>query len=134
MKHTLCRAKIHRAMVTDGNLEYPGSITIGRNMLEASGIVPFELVHVNSVTTGNHWETYVIPGEDGEIILNGAPAHHFKCDDIVVIMAFAELTPGELADFSQRVVYVENVYQYWPRYPILNKVSKIEDKHMKDYV
>lgn len=125
MKHILVRAKIHRARVTGGDKEYPGSITIGRNLLEASGILPFELVHVNNVDTGAHWETYVIPGDDGDIILNGAPAHHFHRYDTVVIMALAEVLPNELADFSQRVVYVEYM---------TNFVKKIEEKLMKDYI
>jgi len=124
VKHTLVRAKIHRARVTDGNKDYPGSITIGRNLLDASGLLPFELVHVNNVDTGVHWETYVIPGDDYQIVLNGAPSHHFHRDDIVVIMALAELLPNEIAEFSQRVVYVDSY----------NEVTKTEDKHMKDYV
>ena len=124
MKHTLVRAKIHRATVTDGNKNYPGSITIGRNMIAAAGLLPFELVHINNVDTGAHWETYVIPGEDGQIVLNGAPSHHYHRGDIVVIMALADLVPNEVADFFQQVVYVDG----W------NKVTNVEQKHIKDYL
>lgn len=124
MKLTLVRAKIHRAIVTDGNKDYEGSITIGRNMMNAAGFLPFELVHVNNVDTGFHWETYVIPGEDCQIILNGAPSHHFHKSDKVVIMAMAELVPSEVADFSQRVVYVDS----------FNSINRIEEKLMKDHI
>ncbi len=93
-------------------------------MMSAAGFLPFEIVHVNNVDTGVHWETYVIPGEDCQIVLNGAPSHHFKRHDLVVIMALADLLPNEVADFSQRVVYVDNY----------NFVTKVEDKLMKDYI
>ena len=122
MKYTLVRAKIHRAHVTDGNCDYEGSITIGRNMLDASGILPFEMVHVNNVDTGAHWETYVIPGEDGQIILNGAPSHHFHKHDIVVIMALGEYVNNEISDFSQQVVYVD----------MSNSVLRIDYKKLID--
>ena len=124
MKLNMCRAKIHRATVTDCNLEYQGSITIGRNMLQASGILPFEMIHINNVTNGNHWETYVIPGEDGQIILNGSPAHHFSKGDIVVIMAFSEISPIDLEDFKQAVVFVD----------VDNVVTEVETKQLVDYL
>ena len=120
----MCRAKIHRATVNDCNLNYQGSITIGRNMLQASGILPFEMIHINNVTNGNHWETYVIPGEDGQIILNGSPAHHFSKGDIVVIMALAEVSPIELEDFKQTVVFVD----------VDNVVTEVETKQLVDYL
>jgi aspartate 1-decarboxylase len=131
MKLTLCRTKLHRVKVTDGNLNYPGSVTIGRDLIKAAGLYPFELVHINSLENVNHWETYVIPGvegyEDGEIILNGAPSHLFKKDDVVVIMAFAQLMESELADFSQRVVYVDSNWKP-------NIVLQVTDKHLRDYL
>jgi len=74
-------------------------------MLYASHIEPYELVHVNNVDTGAHWETYVIPGDDGEIVLNGAPSHHFKAGDKVVIMAFAEIDYN--TDIIVTTVYVD---------------------------
>jgi aspartate 1-decarboxylase len=122
MKHIMVRAKIHRATVTDGNKNYPGSITIGKNMLDDSGILPFELIHINNVDNGNHWETYVIPGKDREIILNGGPSHHFRKGDIVVIMAMAEISEVEVPDFVQRVVYVDSN----------NFVISTEDKRLRD--
>jgi len=123
MKHNLCRAKIHRATVTGGDKNYPGSITIGRNMLVASGILPFELVHVNNIENANHWETYVIPTEeDGVIQLNGAPSHLFLKGDLVVIMAFSEVTPVELENFTHTVVLVDPT----------NTVHKVETKLLRE--
>jgi aspartate 1-decarboxylase len=131
MKYNLCRAKLHRVSVTGGNLNYEGSITIGRDLMKAAGLQPFELVHVNSLENAAHWETYVIPGvegfEDGEIILNGAPSRIFQRGDVVVIMAFAQLSEGELADFLQRVVYVDSAWKP-------NVVTRIEDKSLRDYL
>jgi len=124
MKLNMCRAKIHRATVTETNFDYQGSITIGKNMLRVSGILPFEMIHVNNVTNGNHWETYVIPGENSQIILNGSPAHHFKKDDVVVIMAIVEVSPVELEDFKQTIVFVDGD----------NVVTEVETKLLKDYI
>lgn len=106
MKITLVKSKIHRATVTDGDIDYQGSITIGRELLEAAGIVPCEMVHVNNVSNAAHWETYVIPGRKGEIILNGAPARLFQRGDKVVIFATAQLEPSELKDFRYTSVFV----------------------------
>jgi len=124
MKHTLVRSKIHRATVTGGDLNYEGSITIGRNMLVEANILPFELVHVNNIDTGMHWETYVIPGNDGEVILNGAPAHHFKKGEKVVIMALAEIRPDEIEDFEQIVVKVDE----------LNDILDVQELSLNDYL
>jgi len=82
-----CKSKIHRATVTDGSLNYSGSITIGKNMLDAAGIDLYEFVHVNNINNAAHWETYVIEGKDNEIILNGAPARLFQPGDLVTIMS-----------------------------------------------
>lgn len=108
MKIALVKSKIHRATVTDGDLNYQGSITIGREMLDAAGIVACEMVHVNNVNNAAHWETYVIPGRKGEIILNGAPARLFQRGDKVVIFATALLEPSELKDFRYTSVFVDD--------------------------
>lgn len=82
-----CKAKIHRATVTDGSLNYSGSITIGKNLIDAAGIEQYELVHINNISNAAHWETYVIEGKDNEIILNGAPARLFQPGDLVTILS-----------------------------------------------
>lgn len=107
MKRLFVRAKIHRATVTDANLEYMGSISICPQLMEQAGIAPFEFVHVNNVRNGVHWETYAVVGAKGEITLNGPPAHHFQRNDKVIIFALAELEPEEVATFMHTTVIVD---------------------------
>jgi aspartate 1-decarboxylase len=104
---TICTAKLHRVRVTDARLDYEGSITIGRDLMAAAGIVPFQLLHINSLANGMHWETYAISGEDGEICLNGCPARHFQPGDKVIILALAHCTKQEAANVKQTVVHVD---------------------------
>ena len=78
MQHIFVRSKIHRAVVTDANLNYRGSITIDREIMQAAGINSFEFVHINNLSNAAHWETYAIPGNKGEIILNGPPSRLFQ--------------------------------------------------------
>jgi aspartate 1-decarboxylase len=106
---TMLKAKIHRARVTDANLDYEGSITIDARLLEASGILPFEQVHVWNVTRGARFVTYAMLGERdfGEVVINGAAAHLAKKGDIVIIAAFDTLTSEEVAHYRPRLVYVD---------------------------
>jgi aspartate 1-decarboxylase len=106
---TMLKAKIHRARVTDANLDYEGSITIDVRLLESSGIVPFEQVHVWNVTSGTRFETYAMLGgrDTGEVVINGAAAHLAKKGDIVIIAAFDTLTNEEVAHHRPRLVYVD---------------------------
>lgn len=85
---TVCAGKIHRATVTEANLDYVGSITVDAELLRAAGIMPYQLVHINNVRNGAHWETYAVPGEAGSgvVCLNGPPAHHFQPGDLVIIL------------------------------------------------
>ena len=89
------KSKIHRVTVTRANLDYIGSITVDRSLMEAAGLFEGEKVSVVNVTNGNRVETYVIPGEEGSgsIELNGAAAHLFAAGDIVIIMSYAIVTP-----------------------------------------
>jgi len=103
----MVKSKIHRATVTDGNLNYKGSITIGKEMIEAANLRPFEFVHVNNLSNAAHWETYVIPGKTGEIILNGPPARLFQPSDKVVILGFSYLEASELENFKHIDVIVD---------------------------
>jgi aspartate 1-decarboxylase len=107
MKRLFVKSKIHRATVTDANLDYEGSISIDPVLLEQAGMLPYEFVHVNNVRNGVHWETYIIPGQSGEITLNGPPAHHFSKDDKIVIFTLADLLPSEISSFYHTVVYVD---------------------------
>jgi aspartate 1-decarboxylase len=95
MFKTYIKSKIHRATVTDANLDYVGSITIDQELMEAVGLEPFELVHVNNLSNAAHWETYIIPGTNGQIVLNGPPSRLFQKGDLVVILGMTLLSPGD---------------------------------------
>lgn len=104
-----CMAKIHRATVTEANLNYVGSITIDEDLIEAAGIKPFQYVVITSLANGTYWQTYVIAGPrgKGDICLNGSPAHHFKPGDMVIILAEAWIEPKELETLNPVVVFVD---------------------------
>ncbi len=114
----VCLAKIHRATVTEADLNYVGSITIDEALLEKSGIRPFQMVNVNNVSNGVFWQTYAIAGKRGAggICLNGPPARHFQKGDKVIILAEAYLEPSELKDLNPVVVFVNDK----------NKITKIK--------
>lgn len=113
----VCMAKLHNVTVTEANPNYKGSITIGQNLLEASGIKPYQMVIINNGENGDTWQTYVIPGKDGEICLNGRPpSHHFKPGDQVIILAEAFVTPDEFPKLVAKVVFVD----------VQNKVTEVE--------
>ena len=100
-------AKIHRATVTDANADYKGSIAICPELIAAAGLMKFELVHINNVNNGNHWETYVIPGDSRSIVLNGPPAHLFAKGDLVVINRIEHIPINELDTVTQTVIFVD---------------------------
>jgi aspartate 1-decarboxylase len=106
MSITVCTGKLHCVKVTAARLDYEGSITIDRQLMEAAGIAPFQLVHINSMANAVHWETYAIPGSPGEIQLNGCPARLFQPGDKVIVLSLEQLTRKEAAQVSQKVVHV----------------------------
>ena len=101
--------KIHRATVTEAELDYVGSITIDIALLEASGILEYQKVTVVDINNGARLETYTIAGERGSgiVCLNGAAARSVSVGDKVIIMAYAGLTEDELGSFSPKVVFVD---------------------------
>jgi aspartate 1-decarboxylase len=105
---TVCTGKLHCVRVTDARLDYQGSITIDRKLMKAAGIVPFQLLHINSMANAVHWETYAIPGGPGVICLNGCPARHFQPGDQVIILALAHGTLREASKVKQKVVFVDD--------------------------
>lgn len=109
MMRTVCKSKIHGATVTEANLNYVGSCTIDRDLLEAANIVPYEWLHVVNVSTGSRFQTYAIEGEKGSgiIALNGAAARLGVPGDKVIIMCAASITEEELKDFRPRLVFVD---------------------------
>jgi|SRR5581483_3633184 len=104
----VCLAKIHRATVTQADLNYVGSITIDQELLKKSGIQPFQMVNITNLSNGTLWQTYVIAGKKGDIILNGPPARHFQPGDKVIIIADAYIEPAELKDLNPVVVFVDD--------------------------
>lgn len=102
-------AKIHRATVTHANLHYVGSITIDRDLLDASGILPGEKVSVVDVTNGARLETYTIAGEPGTgvIGINGAAAHLVDVGDLVIIIAYGQFETVEARSFQPAIVHVD---------------------------
>ena len=109
MQLELLKSKIHRATVTDANLNYQGSITIARDLMDAANILPFEKVGVLDVNNGNRLDTYVIegPAGSGVICLNGAAARYACTGDRVIIMNYALMTPEEFKENPPRVVFVD---------------------------
>ncbi len=107
MQLSLLRIKLHRATVTEANLNYTGSITIDKSLLEKSGLLVWEKVHVVNINNGSRFETYVIEGEEnsGTICINGAAARLVQPDDKVIIMAYASMTPDE-AKTHEPVVFI----------------------------
>lgn len=110
MLRTLLRSKIHRARVTQADLNYEGSITIDLDLMEAAKMVPFEKVDVLNVTNGNRLTTYVIPGIRGsrKICINGAAARLVKVDDVVIIVCYGEFTEEEMAQHEAQIVLVDD--------------------------
>ena len=109
MLYNMFHGKIHRATVTEANLEYMGSITIDSELLELSGILPGERVQVVDNNNGNRLETYVIAGEQGSgvICLNGAAARQVVVGDTVIIIAYAMMNEEEAKNFVPKVVMVD---------------------------
>lgn len=108
MNITLLRAKIHRAVVTQADLNYVGSVTIDTRLLEESGIMEYEKVQIVDINNGNRFETYTIAGEEGSgiICLNGAAAKCVNVGDKVIIMAYADMTPEEAKQHKPTVLFV----------------------------
>lgn len=103
------RAKLHRLHVTEADLYYEGSITIDSELLEASGILPYEKVQVVNVNNGSRLETYTIPGEPGSriVCMNGPAARLALKGDEIIVISYAQLTPDEARVHRPRVVLVD---------------------------
>ena len=97
MKRTMLKSKLHRATVTEANVEYEGSVTIDANLLEAANILPYEQVDIYDCTNGTRIQTYASEGERGsrEICVNGAAAHLIKPHDLVIICSYVQVDDDE---------------------------------------
>lgn len=109
MLRLMLRSKIHRATVTDANLEYEGSLTVDPVLLEAAGILPYEQVSVSNLNNGERFETYVIPGKPngGEMVLNGPTARKGTRGDKVIVFCYEYYNEQELTTFKPRLVHVD---------------------------
>ena len=110
MNITLLKAKIHRAVVKQADLDYVGSITIDSRLLRESGILEYEKVEIADIDNGSRFETYAIAGEEGSgiICLNGAAAKCVNVGDKFIIMAYAQMTPEEAKAHKPTVIFVDD--------------------------
>lgn len=104
----MLKSKIHRATVTDANINYEGSITIDSRLMKAADIVAYEQVHVLNVNTGARFTTYAIEGKEGsgDICLNGAAARLGVKGDLVIILTYTDVPDTQLKDYKPRIVHV----------------------------
>ena len=109
MRRTFFKSKIHRATVTQADLDYEGSVTIDEDLMEAAGIWNWEAVHIWNITRGTRLQTYAIKGQRGSgvICINGAAAHLNQPGDMVILATFAELEESEARTFVPKVVLVD---------------------------
>ncbi len=109
MTISVLKSKIHRAVITQAELNYIGSVTIDADLMEAAGLYEYEHVHIVNINNGSRIETYVIEGERGSgvICLNGAAARSGQRGDHVIIMSYADMTPDEHSTHAPRVVFVD---------------------------
>jgi len=123
MFRCLLKGKIHRAVVTDADLDYEGSITVDEELMEAANIVPYEEVRIYNIANGERLETYAIPGPrgSGEICLNGAAAHKASKGDLVIIACFAYAAEETVNNWKPRLVYVDE------KNHIVRKASQIAE-------
>jgi len=105
---TLLKSKIHRSTVTDANVDYEGSITIDRDLMDLADLQEYEQVHIYNITNGNRFSTYVIEGErkSGDICINGAAAHLAKSGNQVIIANYASYSENEASLHKPKLVYV----------------------------
>ena len=106
---SILKSKLHRACVTDANVDYEGSITLSRDLMDLVGIFPYERVLISNLRNGERFETYVIPGPGPEtqVCLNGAAAHLAKKGDLITIMAFALLESDKVKAHKPRSVTLD---------------------------
>lgn len=109
VQRQVCIGKIHRAVVTQADLNYMGSITIDEKLMDAANIFPFQMVQITNLSTGTIWHTYAIAGTPGSgtICLNGPPARHFQVGDLIIVLSTAWATDEEWKSLTPRVVFVD---------------------------
>jgi aspartate 1-decarboxylase len=110
MQIEILKSKIHRAIVTEANINYIGSITIDESLMEAAHIIAYEKVHVVNISNGERIVTYVMKGkrDSGIICLNGAAARKATTGDIIIILSYAMMTPEEAESYTPICIFPEN--------------------------
>jgi len=124
MLRLMLRSKIHRATVTDSNLEYEGSLTVDPVLLEAAGMLPYEQVAVSNLNNGERFETYLIPGKrgSGDMCLNGPTARKGAKGDKIIVFCYEYYNEQELKTYAPTIVLVDE------RNKIVSKGTAIKDK------
>lgn len=109
MLRTICKSKLHGAIVTEANVQYTGSLTLDAHLMKAADLVPYEQVHVVDVDNGSRIVTYCIEGASGSgtVCVNGAAARLISAGDKVIIIAYAQVTPEELEGFAPKVIMLD---------------------------
>jgi len=107
---TMLKSKIHSATVTEANIQYEGSITIDKDLMEAADILPYEQVHVLDINNGSRLKTYVIEGErgSGAICINGAAARLVSAGDKVIILSYLTVSEADAANHVPKLVHVDS--------------------------
>ena len=106
MKINILKSKIHRATVTDANLDYVGSLTLDSYLMGLAGLNEYEKVHVLNITNGSRLETYLICGKSGEVCVNGAAAHLVSRGDLIIIVSYCSIKSSNLDGFLPSIVHV----------------------------
>lgn len=109
MLRTVCKSKIHRASVTEANVDYAGSITLDAQLMKAADLLPYEQVHLVDIENGARLVTYCIEGAPGSgtVCVNGAAARLISRGDKIIIISYAQVTPEELEEFSPKVILLD---------------------------
>jgi len=117
MLRVMLRSKIHRATVTDANIDYEGSLTVDEQLLKAAGMLPYEQVMISNLNNGERFETYVIPGPagSGTICLNGPAAHKGKIGDRIVIFCYEMYSEEELKRYKPTILLVDGKNKIKPQ-------------------
>ncbi|MGB8951397.1 MAG: aspartate 1-decarboxylase [Candidatus Aminicenantales bacterium] len=110
MRRTLLKAKIQKARVTEARLEYEGSLGLDESLVEAAGMVPFEMVHVYNISNGERFSTYLIKEEkdSGKVGIYGAAAHKVNVGDCLIIVSYAQLEDDEIEFFMPRMIILDD--------------------------
>lgn len=132
MNLTMLKGKIHRAVVKQAELHYVGSITVDTDLLEAAGILEYEMVQIVDIENGNRFETYTIAGEAGSgmICLNGAAARQVSVGDHIILMSYAQMKPKEAKEHKPNVVFVDEENRI-VRVTNYEKYGELSEKYTK---